>query len=98
MSAANSRLVDFGKSETCAPVSDEAKRPSCPANIDRHYLSAKRGNYKARRSEAETVNATQPWAIQGPNQESLFQIARVGRITQAEIAEQDLDLYRIAHC
>jgi hypothetical protein len=46
--AARIPVVDFGeKSETCAPERDEAKRPSCPANIDTSYLVAKWGDYKA---------------------------------------------------
>src|SRR5258705_11513219 len=46
--AARIPVVDFGeKSETCAPEREEAKRPSCPANIDTVYLVAKWGGYKA---------------------------------------------------
>src|SRR5712672_726223 len=46
--AARIPVVDFGeKSETCAPEREEAKRPSCPANIDALCLVAKWGDYKA---------------------------------------------------
>ena len=44
-----SRFVDFGEgSETCAPVSNEAKRPSRSANYRKHYIGTNCVDFKAR--------------------------------------------------
>jgi len=45
--SAHTRDYRFGKkAETCALVSDDAMRPSCPANLDFHHISPTPSLYK----------------------------------------------------